>query len=174
MTLKKEAIALAALKLFSNEGYSTTSTKKIADFSGVSEALIFRHFGSKKGLLNFLLFKIEERFCDSIRTIKEEKEPKKIISKILNEAFTSMQIDSIYWNLNYQLKRELKSDLFWKMDLIYILLLNAFRKLNVESPEKEAKFLVLFLQGMGSNLYDKSAISDIEMLDFLSKKYELT
>jgi len=40
----------SARELFSQQGYSTTSTREIADHAGVSETLMFRYFGSKGGL----------------------------------------------------------------------------------------------------------------------------
>ena len=40
----------AALELFAEKGFDGTSTRSIADRAGVSEALIYRHFGSKTGL----------------------------------------------------------------------------------------------------------------------------
>ena len=52
---KKNAILEAALHLFSEMGYTGTSTRMIAIKSGVSEGLIFRHFKNKEGLLNVLL-----------------------------------------------------------------------------------------------------------------------
>jgi AcrR family transcriptional regulator len=173
MTPKKAAISLSALKLFSTEGYRSTSTKKIAENAGVSEALIFRHFGNKKGLLNSLIHKIEERFISSISLIVAEKDPKKVIEKTIIEAFNSMQIEPEYWNLNYQLKKELKGDLFWRMDLIFTILLKEFKNLNVDEPEYEAKFLVLFLEGMGSELHNKTLKNTTELLSFVMKKYKL-
>jgi AcrR family transcriptional regulator len=41
----------AALQLFSTKGFSATSTKTIAQAAGVSEGLIFHHFGNKLQLL---------------------------------------------------------------------------------------------------------------------------
>ena len=40
----------SARDLFSRQGYSSTSTRQIADHAGVSETLMFRYFGSKAGL----------------------------------------------------------------------------------------------------------------------------
>ncbi len=173
MTHRKEAISLAALKLFSTEGFASTSTKKIAEYAGVSEALIFRHYGNKKGLLNSLVHKIEERFISSISLIVAEKDPKKVIGKTLTEAFESMQKEPEYWNLNYQLKKELKGDLFWKMDLIFTILLKEFKNLYVDEPEYEARFLVLFLEGMGNELQNNTLKNSTELLSFVMKKYDL-
>jgi AcrR family transcriptional regulator len=47
----RQRIAEAALDLFSRNGFAATSTKAIADEAGVSEGLIFHHFGSKLDLL---------------------------------------------------------------------------------------------------------------------------
>ncbi len=40
----------AALELFATNGYTTTTTKLIADVAGVNEVTIFRHFGTKEAL----------------------------------------------------------------------------------------------------------------------------
>ena len=45
---KKEQILNAALELFANDGFTATSTSKVAKRAGVSEGLIFRHFGNKR------------------------------------------------------------------------------------------------------------------------------
>ncbi|MFO0954815.1 MAG: TetR/AcrR family transcriptional regulator [Isosphaeraceae bacterium] len=44
-------VAQVAMSLFAEHGFSATSTRKIAQAAGVSEGLIFHHFGSKLGLL---------------------------------------------------------------------------------------------------------------------------
>ena len=52
---RKEKIVREALNLFSEQGYADTSTKAIAQNAGVSEALIFKHFGNKDALLVHLI-----------------------------------------------------------------------------------------------------------------------
>lgn len=44
-------IVQVAMAMFSEHGFSATSTRKIARAAGVSEGLIFHHFGTKLGLL---------------------------------------------------------------------------------------------------------------------------
>lgn len=41
----------AAVTLFSEEGYASVSTRRIAEVAGCSETLLFRYFGGKRGLL---------------------------------------------------------------------------------------------------------------------------
>ena len=45
-----EKIMKVALKLFSEQGYYSTTTKQIAEKAGVNELTVFRHFGSKSNL----------------------------------------------------------------------------------------------------------------------------
>lgn len=49
---RRAQIIDVALKLFSEKGFAGTRTREIADRAGISEALIFRHFGSKEELYN--------------------------------------------------------------------------------------------------------------------------
>jgi len=51
---KREALARAAARLFVEQGFDKTSTLQIAREAGVSEGILFHHFGSKRGLLNSL------------------------------------------------------------------------------------------------------------------------
>lgn len=44
-------IESTALRLFAEQGYAATSTRSVARDSGVSEGLIFHHYGTKDGLL---------------------------------------------------------------------------------------------------------------------------
>ncbi|MEM7447340.1 MAG: TetR/AcrR family transcriptional regulator [Myxococcota bacterium] len=48
---KRNRILEAAQLLFSERGYAETSTAEIARQAGVSEGIVFHHFGNKQGLL---------------------------------------------------------------------------------------------------------------------------
>ncbi len=50
-----------AIKLFSQRGFSGTTTKEIARTAGVSEAMVFRHFANKEELYSALL---DHKACD--------------------------------------------------------------------------------------------------------------
>jgi TetR/AcrR family transcriptional regulator len=52
---RREQILQAAFDLFSQRGFSGTTTKDIARMSGVSEAMVFRHFSSKEELYGAIL-----------------------------------------------------------------------------------------------------------------------
>lgn len=52
---RREQILHIAIKLFSQNGFRGTTTKKIAEAAGVSEAMVFRHFASKHELYHAIL-----------------------------------------------------------------------------------------------------------------------
>jgi AcrR family transcriptional regulator len=52
---RREQIIATAVDLFSRHGFSGTTTKKIAEAAGVSEAMVFRHFASKDELYAAIL-----------------------------------------------------------------------------------------------------------------------
>lgn len=52
---RRSQILRVAIKLFSQSGFSGTTTKEIARAAGVSEAIIFRHFATKKDLYSAII-----------------------------------------------------------------------------------------------------------------------
>ena len=52
---RRDQILHVAIKLFSQFGFRGTTTKKIAEEAGVSEAMVFRHFASKDELYGAIL-----------------------------------------------------------------------------------------------------------------------
>lgn len=52
---RREQILHIAIKLFSQNGFRGTTTKKIAEEAGVSEAMVFRHFATKSELYHAIL-----------------------------------------------------------------------------------------------------------------------
>jgi AcrR family transcriptional regulator len=47
----RQRLISAALELFASQGVTETTTKQIAELAGVNEVTLFRHFGTKHGLL---------------------------------------------------------------------------------------------------------------------------
>jgi AcrR family transcriptional regulator len=59
---RREQILETAVRLFSQHGFSGTTTKQIAQAAGVSEAMVFRHFSSKDELYGAIL---DAKACQS-------------------------------------------------------------------------------------------------------------
>jgi AcrR family transcriptional regulator len=58
---RRSQILQVAMRLFSERGFSGTTTKEIAAAAGVSEAIIFRHFANKDELYSAIL---DHKSCD--------------------------------------------------------------------------------------------------------------
>jgi AcrR family transcriptional regulator len=52
---RRKAIVAAAVPLFARKGFAGATTKELAEAAGISEALLFRHFPSKKQLYGEIL-----------------------------------------------------------------------------------------------------------------------
>ena len=52
---RRKQIVRVAVTLFSQRGFSGTTTREIAHAAGVSEAMVFRHFATKQELYNAIL-----------------------------------------------------------------------------------------------------------------------
>ncbi len=69
---KKQALIIAALKLFANKGYEATTTREIAASAGCAEGLIHRYFNGKAGLLPALL---EYRVSQEVANLTHHVQP---------------------------------------------------------------------------------------------------
>jgi len=52
---RRQQILTEAMRLFSEDGFRGTTTKKIAEAAGISEAMVFRHFANKDELYSAIL-----------------------------------------------------------------------------------------------------------------------
>ncbi|MBN2232713.1 MAG: TetR/AcrR family transcriptional regulator [Deltaproteobacteria bacterium] len=66
-TSRKEAIAAAALALFAEQGYAAAGTGEIARRAGVAQDTAFYHFGSKEGILEYILAGITDDLLEAYR-----------------------------------------------------------------------------------------------------------
>lgn len=74
MTEKQRAVFEAAVSLFAEKGYVATSTSEIAKKAGVSEGLIFKHFGNKEKLLKSIALPvfIKDLMPSQVELLQEE------------------------------------------------------------------------------------------------------
>jgi AcrR family transcriptional regulator len=83
----KDKIFNAALKVFSEKGFSGATTSEISKEAGVAEGTIFRYYKTKKDILRGVMLEYVERFDDFVnleslkKIIKENKD--KSIEEIL-------------------------------------------------------------------------------------------
>jgi AcrR family transcriptional regulator len=175
MTIKKQKILQAALELFALEGYKASSTSKVAKKAGVSEGLIFRHFQHKQGLLLAILQEGEAQAKQLFAEIVMETDPRKVIRKTLLMGVKMIQEPQTarFWKLQYKLKWELEQYGAQKMVPLQRALSHAFTALGYDEADKEADFLLIFLDGLAMRYFLDDAFDIEPVLDHLIQKYDV-
>lgn len=80
---RKEAIIKAAVALFSQSGFSGTTTRMLARKAGISEALLFRHFPDKKKLYQAILSsKMEEQIPAVLDGLDVDEDPRRLLLEL--------------------------------------------------------------------------------------------
>ncbi len=173
LTDKKKRILEVALTLFANEGYNAVSTSMIAKHAEVSEALIFRHFGNKKGLLDALNDEVKAKLQDAAVPVLQEENPKATLQKLIHLTFEVDESEYDFWRLQFKLKWEKEYYNPEKMQPIKDKLKWAFHSLGYKEPETEAKFLMQFLDSVFIGILQEGKAAQLRFKDYLIDKYGL-
>jgi AcrR family transcriptional regulator len=70
---REEEILDAAVRIFSEKGYSAATTSEIAKEAGIAEGTIFRYFKTKKDILRKVMIKVIEVFGERLITTRLSK-----------------------------------------------------------------------------------------------------
>lgn len=173
MTDKQQKILAVALERFASEGYNAVSTKMIAEQAGVSEALIFRHFENKKGLLDALYQQCEDKVEVIKRGVLAETDPRETIRKAINWVFSVDEKDYDFWRLQYKLKWEEAYYNPQKMQAVVDKIAWAFEQLGVEQPLLEAQLLEKTLDSVMIGILRDGKEANLPLNAFLLEKYPL-
>lgn len=88
-----DALAQAALELFTAHGYDATGTAQIAQHAGVSEMTLFRHFPSKEALL--LADPFDPVIADAVRYRPADEPPMRAMAEGFRQALAEVDTASI-------------------------------------------------------------------------------
>ena len=174
---KKERILDAALKLFAAEGYANVPTSKIAKEADVSEGLIFRHFGSKEGLLDAILNIGIEQIEYFAREVQEEQQPKIRIQKAIALPLLVTQKHREFWKLQESIKyhnpevskKYQQSKMFSALTQS---LEDAFTALHYSNPKAETKLLMMIAANLFTIVEHEDQITKEAFMKFVQSKYE--
>ena len=172
LTDKKESILNAALELFATEGYSSVSTSRIAKAAGVSEGLIFRHFGNKKGLLDAIVEDAEKRLNEAFAQVMFESNPREVIRKTLMLPYQIGKEKHNFWKLQFKLKWEAGYNKPEKMKPVTDKLTWAFSELKYDNPAHEAQLLNQIIEAISIGILRDGHSDQESYLSFLLGKYD--
>lgn len=154
---KREQIMQAALQVFSEKGFHSTSMSTVAKAAKVSKGLSYSYFESKDSLLKAILLQgfehldiLEEKFPNGLHTREE-------MISMLDYYIQAVQNNPTYWKLYFSLLMQvdlhaiLGSRMEELMGNVLQQLANYFQKKGEEDPMGLAMLLGATLDGLFMN-----------------------
>lgn len=151
----KELILQTALRLFGEQGYDHTPTSQIAKQAKVSEGLIFRHYGSKTGLLAAI---IQEGMAQIAATMRPYSEPtvgpRHAILQHINLSITAFREHKNFWRLATSIRfqpavHEAAEALLEEVNQFIVKnLTENFERMGTAEPQQEALLLFALIDGI--------------------------
>ncbi|HEY0757399.1 MAG TPA: TetR/AcrR family transcriptional regulator [Ktedonobacteraceae bacterium] len=102
---RRASILRSAKRVFARSSYAEASTSELARASEVTEPMLYKHFGSKKGLFMAVLGESAEQFRDSLQerlTRRAEKDVLDALEHIIDEYLTAIKADPETQRLLFQ------------------------------------------------------------------------
>lgn len=116
---RRRQLLRVAVESFARNGFSGTKTKDIAAAAGVSESILFRHFGTKEDLYHAILDEKEasmgvERWLADVQELAQRGDDRSLFRYLIGEMFRSFQEDAAFHRLVLyaSLEGHLLADLF--------------------------------------------------------------
>jgi len=82
--IRQEEIKEAVLEIIRTKGVKAISTKNLANYAGLSEGAIFRHFKTKRDIISAVIDDVSIDLIESLREISSEKtDPRSRLSKYI-------------------------------------------------------------------------------------------
>ena len=151
---KKALILQAALELFADEGFHSTSISKIAKSAGISKGLMYNYFKSKEALLKDIVVSgisdLTETFDpnrDGILTTEE-------LEYFINQTFETLKKNTKNWKLYFAVILQPSVLKMFETDFLNVIvpilkmLEEYFRRKGYENPELESKLFGAILDGL--------------------------
>ncbi|MFZ4862625.1 TetR/AcrR family transcriptional regulator [Sphingobacterium sp. Mn56C] len=172
---RKEKIMQAALSLFAEKGYGDTSTKEIAAEAGVSEALIFKHFGNKDALLSHLIKSGYRRILQHHRGMMTYVNAKDFLRNMIVLPSKLVAEEPLFWKLQERLSHlqfsKQQHELFMKP--VQPIITRAFAELGYTNPEIETHFLLLLIDMLWKKEACGELDNSLDIARLLEGKYNL-
>jgi AcrR family transcriptional regulator len=174
-TTRKEILIQSATKLFGTHGYPKTTTAMIALDAKVSEALIFKHFHSKEGLLKAVLKSGFTTVILGNKGMLDERNPSALIQKVLELPIQLVSRQPEFWRMQARMSNNIAAQEAQKnfMQPIHKILVSAFAELGYTEPVHETNLLLMVVDSLWKNMVRAEPLDSKGMIKFLQKKYKL-
>ena len=99
---RRELIARAAGRLFAERGYAGTRLEDVAAAAEVTKPIVYRHFGSKKGLYLALLIKHEDDLPSFFEGVEDVVETEQVVRTILERWLDYVRENQHAWSMLFR------------------------------------------------------------------------
>lgn len=150
-----ERIAGAALQLFGERGYQSTSIAQIAREAGVSKGLLYNYFENKESLLHFIILHAVEVGEEVLaKALSGHDSPQAQLRAFTEGTLDMLQQDPAYWRLLTALAFQQETlagimpQLIEKQGAAMAKIIAVFEQLGVNNPEDEAMYYGAVMDGI--------------------------
>ncbi len=148
MTKKRAQILDSALEMFSTHGFSMSSTAKIAKNAAVSEALIFRHFTNKEGLLDALIEQGNQMVEDYVAHLTSIEDASERLENMIDIANEMSEENRKFWKLIYSLKWQSEEHGNTVSESMKALCKSTLKELGYKKPKIETEVFMILMDGL--------------------------
>ena len=163
----KTRILQSALQLTAIQGPDAATTRQIADSAGVSEALIFKHFKSKDGLMEALAEQVDQALSEKVRLYPDD-DPRSRIKYVMELPFLSNNEEE--WRCYYKLYWSQYRPTNKLLSIIEQDLEDAYTALGMPQAKLEAQLALSYMHGFFFSAITEQCDSE-EILRLLRTKY---
>lgn len=136
---RKTQIIKAAIKLFSQKGFTATTTKEIAKKAGISEGTIFRYYKTKKDILLYMIdYLTQQNLQNYLKDLETGADPKTALKQMLKTHYRLIVANSDIFKIilyEMQFHKDLKQK-FYK-DIAQNMLKDITQTLTKLNPDKK-------------------------------------
>lgn len=171
---RKHSIATAAEALFAGRGYDQASTQMIAKEAGVSEALIFKHFGSKDKLLTSLIKNGYRRIVENNRGLLHyDDQPLEFVYSLLDLPAKLVAEEPRFWEMQYRLI-DLPASMTEHqrfLQPVNTLLVKSFKALGYAQPKEETQLLLTLVDALWKQEVVQGSGTTRPLSELMKQKY---
>lgn len=150
----REKILAAALKLFAEKGYETTSMDDVVKRAKVSKGSAYHYFVSKEALLHAVVVNGLSAFGSLMERVETARTPKEKLAALINVSFELIEEDTQLWKLYFSLltqttlPRSVKKILQPVITQMFGYMKKLFEEMGTKDADGESRILAAMLDGV--------------------------
>ncbi len=150
----REKIMAAALKLFAEKGYYSSSMDDVVKKAKVSKGSAYHYFESKEALLEAVVAEGIGAFSLLLEKVEGERSALGKLEALINISFDMLKADTRFWKLYFSLltqmtlPKSIKKALAPVLTDLFVYMKALMEEMGVEDPALESKILGAVLDGV--------------------------